>query len=263
MKKKTDPQTIRQTYQLACISEYTTDIRYLQGKANVVADALSRPNDELLEANSIDQPDNQVGTLPPAMSGTATIPSCVTSPKNDPSASSTLSSSHSNAAARAEAAKDDLECVVNAITTLGIDWNDLAAQQALDPDFRRIRADARSGLQFKKIDIGRTSLVVDISNGPARPFIPLAFRKPVFDAIHGLGHPGVERTRQSVRSKVVWPTMSEDVSRWHASASHANAPKSRATQYPLLAILKSQTGVLTTSMWISSRFRPQMASATF
>merc|ERR1711911_547784 len=47
MRKKSDPQTIRQTYQLACISEYTTDIRYLQGKANVVSDALSRPNEEL------------------------------------------------------------------------------------------------------------------------------------------------------------------------------------------------------------------------
>ena len=29
MKKKTDPQTIRQTYQLACISEFATDIQYL------------------------------------------------------------------------------------------------------------------------------------------------------------------------------------------------------------------------------------------
>ena len=231
MRKKTDPQTIRQTYQLACISEFTTDIRYLQGKANVVADALSRPNDENLDVNAV----NQAETLTPDQTGSVTISPCVShslSPTTssapvDSTASSTLSSAprvqtppptssptSTDATARRQAAEEDLGCVINAITTFGIDWNAIAAQQALDPDFRRIREDARSGLNFKRIDIGQTSLVVDISNGPARPFIPLAFRKPIFNAIHGLGHPGVERTRQAVRAKVVWPSMSEDVARW-------------------------------------------------
>ena len=44
--KKAEPHTARQTYQLSNIAEYTTDIRYLRGKANFVADALSRPNGE-------------------------------------------------------------------------------------------------------------------------------------------------------------------------------------------------------------------------
>ena len=46
MAKKTEAQTARQANQLSEISEYTTDIRYLEGKSNVVADALSRPNGE-------------------------------------------------------------------------------------------------------------------------------------------------------------------------------------------------------------------------
>ena len=56
--------------------------------------------------------------------------------------------------------------------------------------------------------------MVDISNGPARPYIPYAFRKTVFDVMHGTGHPGVERTRQTLCAKVVWPSIREDVTRW-------------------------------------------------
>ena len=39
--KKGEPQTTRQAYQLSAIAEYTTDFRYLEGKANVVVDSLS------------------------------------------------------------------------------------------------------------------------------------------------------------------------------------------------------------------------------
>ena len=253
MKKKTDPQTIRQTYQLACISEFTTDIQYLQGKANVVADALSRPNEDLainaisdenstfstnpstqlprLMPNRLDNSTSETSTsLQPSMGTCETLESAdptglsPTAASNASSstteASATLSSTSAattrstEAETRRQTATEDLGCVINAIGDLGIDWREIASQQPLDPDFRRLRQEARTGLNFKTIDIGGTPLIVDISNGPARPFIPLNFRKAIFDSIHGLGHPGVERTRQSVRSKVVWPSLNEDVSRW-------------------------------------------------
>ena len=42
LRKKSEPHTMRQAFQLAGIAEYTSDIRHIEGKANVVADALSR-----------------------------------------------------------------------------------------------------------------------------------------------------------------------------------------------------------------------------
>lgn len=191
MSKKTDPQTSRQMYQLSCISEFTTDIRYVQGKANLVADALSRPS----APESLPLVSNVVwnGMARPGIS----------------QESSTLQDPQ-NAFKRLQ----DLQPVVNAIGSLGLDLNQMALEQPLDKDFQQLSADSRSGLKFQTVDLGHNQLIVDISNGPARPFVPYAWRRRVFDTIHGLGHPGVERTRQSVASKFVWPTMRQDVSRW-------------------------------------------------
>ena len=260
--KKTDPQTARQTYQLSCISEYTTDIRYVQGKANLVADALSRPNevnpsvnsissasssaaaattDEYLDQNASGTRSNSniessssspISTYASAVIGdeprrestpnSAPEPSsstltCTSSQNSISTTSGSLESTLANraaSAARTEASVADLNCVVASIGDLNINWEEIAQQQPLDPEFRQLRANSRSGLQFKSIDIGRHSLIVDISNGPYRPYIPFAYRRRLFDAIHGLGHPGVERTRQAMCAKFIWPSIRQDTSNW-------------------------------------------------
>ena len=269
LSKKTDPQTARQTYQLSCISEYTTDIRYVQGKANLVADALSRPNEVIADISSISQPHlnnlleqqsrELVATLPtlPELSTTTTfttstsftspdsaspttssfLQSASAAPADEPlrlagnasspsTATSSLTCSASQNAipatkSRTDACQQkqdnavaDLNLVVNSIAEMGIDWDEVARQQPLDPEFLQLRNNSRSGLKFMSTCIGQRNLIVDISNGPARPYIPYASRRKVFDVFHGLGHPGVERTRQSISAKVVWPSMRQDVTKW-------------------------------------------------
>ena len=91
---------------------------------------------------------------------------------------------------------------------------DLARQQALDSDFHRLLNNAQTGLSFRKIKIGTTFLRIDISNGPARPFVPHSFRRQIFNVIHGLGHPGVKRTRQTISDKFVWPQIQQDITKW-------------------------------------------------
>ena len=181
MNKKSDPLTARQNYQLACVSEYTTDIRYIEGKANVVADTLSRP------------------------------PGC---DKKEISSIATPDASTTNENSIGDDKIDDLVAVINAIENINVNLHDMARDQTLDPDYVRLSREARSGLNFKKINLGESEIIVDVSNGPARPFVPYAWRRKVFDAIHGLGHPGVERTRQAVCAKFVWPSIRQDVSRW-------------------------------------------------
>lgn len=108
----------------------------------------------------------------------------------------------------------DLQMVINSIDHYQLDLQEMARQQVFDPDFRRISTEARTGLTFRKIKVGDAELFVDVSNGPARPFVPQAWRRRVFDIIHGLGHPGVARTRQAVTAKFVWPSVNADVTRW-------------------------------------------------
>ena len=177
--KKTDPLTPRQTYQLSNIAEFTTDIRYLEGKANTVADALSRPNGE--DENS------QAPEPSPISAINRPLP---------------------------QDKAEDLHEVISAIDHFGIDLTEMAQAQRLDEDFARISRDARAGLDFRKVNIGQQELLVDVGNGPARPFVPLAWRKRIFETMHGLGHPGVDRTRQIISAKFVWPGMRADLRKW-------------------------------------------------
>ena len=334
MSKKTDAPTARQRNQLAEISEYTTDIRYLEGKANVVADALSRPNgissvsydslhifqEDMIRFGFI--PDtspsiNQVSRQPTQQIhdeqqeedddfearyeklknvktvsfSNKEIPTSASTPESaskEAASASILKKTASDAEAadhvddpvptavimqnlldnsksisapdrpptpdpypsiiremeRKEAEKqklEDLQMVVNSIDHYNIDLEEMARQQALDPDFRQISQDARTGLNFKKIKIGNSDLFVDISNGPARPFVPTAFRKQVFDVIHGLGHPGVRRTCQAVSAKFVWPNLQANVSNWARQCIDCQRAKVNRNTVPAIGSFEQPT----------------------
>ena len=219
LSKKTEPHTARQTYQLSGIAEYTTDIRYIEGKSNVVADALSRPNETEEHVFLIAMVDAGITTqLGPGR-------------EVHLAKSTTIPSSNIEKAISQEKL-ENLNQAVNSIVPLGVNFEEMARDQPLDPDFSRISRDPNSGISFRKVPMGPYNLHVDVSNGPARPFVPFTWRRRVFDAIHGLGHPGIERTRQMIREKFVWPSMRADTARWSRECMHCQRSKVRRHVVP-------------------------------
>ncbi|KAJ0184410.1 hypothetical protein K1T71_000833 [Dendrolimus kikuchii] len=47
-----------------------------------------------------------------------------------------------------------------------------------------------------------------------RPYLPRQFRKPAFDSVHSLSHPGIRTSRRLMSEIFYWPGMNKDVGDW-------------------------------------------------
>jgi hypothetical protein len=68
-----------------------------------------------------------------------------------------------------------------------LDYGELAAGQQGCPLVEK--AASASSLRIRPVEIGGVTLLCDLSTGAARPVIPAAHRRAVFNAFHGLAHP--------------------------------------------------------------------------
>lgn len=147
------------------ISQFTTDIRYIPGAENVVADTLSR---------------------------------------------------------------------VEEVTTT-IDYRALAQSQESDPELQSL-LEKGSSLKLKKITLvgSDIDLYCDVSTQPPRPYVTPELRNQVFDALHGLSHPGRTATVRLVTQRFVWPGIRKDCREWCRRCLHCQRCKvTRHTSAPL------------------------------
>lgn len=114
------------------------------------------------------------------------------------------------------------------------DYASLAREQASDKELRKAGSD--SSLKLEKVKIPGTDLeiVCDLSTGKPRPFLTPAFRRPYFDKLHNLSHPGVQASARLVADRFVWPNMRKDCREWARSCLACQRSKiSRHTYTPI------------------------------
>jgi hypothetical protein len=90
-----------------------------------------------------------------------------------------------------------------------VDYLALAAAQANCADCKRLRGSTM--LMVREHVVDGIKLLCDFSTGMARPLVPTNFRAAIFDALHGIAHPGICASRQLISSRFVWPAMAADM----------------------------------------------------
>ncbi|XP_064470176.1 uncharacterized protein LOC135384925 [Ornithodoros turicata] len=105
---------------------------------------------------------------------------------------------------------------VEAVSASPLSPETLATSQAADHELQRLRVRGNSSLKFTDIPIPGCDLLLCCNSSKAqlRPFVPEAYRRPVFAALHGLAHPGIRATKRLVAERYVWPSMHRDITTW-------------------------------------------------
>ncbi|KAJ1518995.1 hypothetical protein ONE63_011376 [Megalurothrips usitatus] len=106
---------------------------------------------------------------------------------------------------------------------------DLEAAQATDDELRAYLAPMTPGSALRLEPVAVPGhprpLLCDTSTGRPRPFVPAAFRRRAFDAIHGLSHPGARSSVRLVSARFVWPELRKDVRAWANACEHCQRAK--------------------------------------
>jgi hypothetical protein len=195
-----DPWTTRQCRHLAYIAEYTSDIQHVAGSANVVADTLSRPPGHVARTES-----------PPS-----SFPAGGLSAGNGQRATSSPSrpgpQSPASSGVQVVVDRPVVAALVPVTPFPAIGWRAMAQNQQLCPAVQLARSSP--SLVLQPVDVQGAQLLCDVSRGATRPVVPSCDRQAVFQAIHGVAHPGIRASRRLISACFVWHGLARDVGKW-------------------------------------------------
>eukprot|EP00117_Sycon_ciliatum_P006580 scpid33650/ scgid10060/ Retrovirus-related Pol polyprotein from transposon 412; Protease; Reverse transcriptase; Endonuclease len=129
---------------------------------------------------------------------------------------------------------------VDSLFVRPLDYDAFTAAQTTDLDLQRLRSASDTTLQFQDVTVPESSrpVVCDTSTGTPRPYVPVAFRRQVFDSLHGLSHPGIKASRRLIAQRYIWPHMQRDIQHWVRTCPECQRTKvHRHTRSPLARFL--------------------------
>jgi cleavage and polyadenylation specificity factor subunit 1 len=176
--RRSDPISARQQRHLSFIAEFAPSIRHIIGDSNIVADTLSRPSGEC-------------SALPCSAATNVAAPCCGPGAADQGSTEVKVPTGSSVTPATAGSPP----------SLSPVDLAALAAAQPTCPDCQR--AKSSPSLRVSEILLHGTPILVDTSSGVFRPIVPEVFRRPIFDAVHSLAHPGIRATKRLISSRFV------------------------------------------------------------
>ncbi len=94
----------------------------------------------------------------------------------------------------------------------GVDFETLAREQRSCQEVKS--AGVSDSLQPQTILTRGLQIVCDVSNGRMRPIVPVTQRRRVFEAIHGIAHPGARASRRLIAARYTWRGLAADVGKW-------------------------------------------------
>ncbi|XP_065067489.1 uncharacterized protein LOC135693039 [Rhopilema esculentum] len=98
-----------------------------------------------------------------------------------------------------------------------LDFVTLSAAQQQDSEFQHIQSNTSLNLKEFPLPADSGTIICDISTGTPRPYVPVCYRRLVFNHLHSLAHPGIRATQRLIRQHYIWPSINKDIRNWTRS----------------------------------------------
>lgn len=123
---------------------------------------------------------------------------------------------------------DALPRVATVSFPCSLNFEEIAAEQAVDEELQKLLLDGRTSLKLvlKSLPQARTQIYCDVSlEDRVRPYIPKKFRLDVLKTLHTVSHPGIRASRKLVVDQFVWPSINKDVKQYVQSCESCQRSK--------------------------------------